>query len=110
ATSVESDHTQAHRNAVLNSTEDGPVITSALSGKPARGTENKFIADMKQHERDLPGYPVQNTLTKDIRTAAAEHNKLEYMSFWSGQNTRLSRNINAEEIIEHIVKEINERA
>jgi len=109
-TSVESGAKEQHKNAILNSTEDRPVITSAFSGKPARGIENKFIADMKQHERDLPGYPVQNTLTKDIRKAAAEQNKLEYMSFWSGQNTRLSRNINAEEIIEHIVKEINERA
>src|SRR5699024_4024796 len=93
-----------------NGTEDRPVVTSAFSGKPARGVENKFIAEMKQHEHDLPGYPIQITLTKDIRKAAAEQNKPEYMSLWSGQNTRLSRNINAEGIIEYIVKEMNELA
>ena len=109
-TSVESGAKEQHKNAILNSTEDRPVITSAFSGKPARGVENKFIADMKQHECDLPGYPILNTLTKDIRKAAAEQNKPDYMSLWSGQNTRLSKNVNAGEIIEHIVKEINERA
>jgi len=109
-TSTESGAKEQHKEAILNSTEDQPVVTSAFSGKPARGVENKFIVDMKQHEGDLPGYPLQNTLTKDIRKAAAEQNKPQYMSLWSGQNTRLSRNINAEEIIKHIVKEINEHA
>lgn len=109
-TSVESGAKEQHKNAILNNTEDRPIITSAFSGKPARGVENKFITDMKQHEHDLPGYPIQNTLTKDIRKAAAEQNKPEYMSLWSGQNTRLSRNTSAGEIVEHIVKEMNERA
>src|SRR5699024_11132948 len=97
--STESGKMEQHKDVSLNSTEDRPVVTSAFSGKPARGVENKFIAEMKQHEHDLPGYPIQNTLTKDIRKAAAEQNKPEYMSLWSGQNTRLSRNINAEGII-----------
>lgn len=108
-TSVESGAKEQHKDAILNSTEEQTVVTRAFSGKPARGVDNKFITEMKQHESYLPDYPIQNTLTEGIRKAAAQQNKPEYMSLWSGQNTRLSRNINARKIIEHIVKEVNKQ-
>ncbi|MBM7599556.1 nitronate monooxygenase [Virgibacillus halotolerans] len=105
-TSVESGAKKQHKEAILNSAEDGPVMTSAFSGKPARGVENKFITSMKQHEQQLPDYPIQNTMTNAIRKEAAKQNKPEYMSLWSGQNTRLSQNKSADQIISDIVSQI----
>lgn len=109
-TSTESGAKKQHKNKVINSTEDQPVVTKAFSGKPARGIENQFIKTMWQHEDILPEYPIQNSLTKGIRKAAAEQNKPEYMSLWSGQGTRSNRNLPAGKIIDCIVNEMNEHA
>jgi nitronate monooxygenase len=85
-------------------------MTKAFSGKPARGIENQFIRTIRDYEDKLPGYPVQNTLTKGIRKAAAQQDKPEYMSLWSGQNPRGSRSIPAADIVKSIVKNMNEHA
>jgi nitronate monooxygenase len=107
-TSLESGAKEQHKSAILNSKETDPVITSAFSGKPARGVENKFITNMKQHEPQLPDYPIQNSMTQAIRKEAAIQNKPEYMSLWSGQNTRQSQSKPADQIITDIVSQIGD--
>lgn len=105
-TSVESGANPSHKSAVLAAAEDGTAITTAFSGKPARGIRNDFITSFAAHESSWPDYPIQNQLTKDIRSAAAEQDRPEYMSMWSGQGTRLSRNWPAGQILKTIVSEI----
>jgi nitronate monooxygenase len=46
---------------------------------------------MQQHETLLPDFPVQNTLTQEIRNTSAAENNQEFMSLWSGQSPRLAR-------------------
>ncbi|WP_173917171.1 nitronate monooxygenase family protein [Halobacillus sp. Marseille-Q1614] len=104
-TSLESGAKEPHKQAILHTTEEKTVITSAFSGKPARGIENQFIRNMKSYEGDLPAYPLQNSLTKDIRKEAANQNKPEYMSLWSGQSPRLSQQLSASAIVEKAVAE-----
>ncbi len=104
-TTKESSAKHQHKQAILNSSEDATVMTSAFSGKPARGINNQFIQDMEPYEDTLPDYPIQNSLTKKIRATAALQNKPQYMSLWSGQSPRLSRDSRAQEIIKTIVSE-----
>jgi nitronate monooxygenase len=105
-TCLESGAKTQHKEAILNTTEDKTAITSAFSGKPARGIQNQFIQVMKKHENKLPNYPVQNTLTNDIRKEAAKQNRPEWMSLWSGQGTRLSKNKSAGDIIAETVIQV----
>ncbi|WP_100011543.1 NAD(P)H-dependent flavin oxidoreductase [Lentibacillus sediminis] len=105
-TSSESGAKEQHKDAIMNTTEEQPVITSAFSGKPARGIQNQFILKMKDYEDNLPGYPVQNSLTKDIRKEAAKQNRPEWMSLWSGQNPRLSQKESANDIMVNIVADV----
>jgi len=42
-------------------------------------------------EADLPPYPVQNELTKEIRAAAAAQDRPEFLSLWAGQGVGLVR-------------------
>lgn len=101
-TSVESGAKRQHKEAIVNSIEDQPVITAAFSGKPARGIRNEFITKMARYEEELPKYPVQNTLTQSIRKEAAKQNRPEWMSLWCGQNPRASKQQSAGEVIREI--------
>lgn len=107
-TSLESGAKEQHKAAILNSIEEQPVVTSTFSGKPARGIRNEFIMEMAKHEKEVPKYPIQNTLTKTIRSEAAKQNRPEMMSLWCGQNPRLSKQQSASEIISDIISQADE--
>ncbi|MFC7322946.1 NAD(P)H-dependent flavin oxidoreductase [Halobacillus campisalis] len=106
-TTKESGAKKQHKDAIMQTNEAETVMTSSFSGKPARGINNQFIRKMRKYENELPAYPIQNSLTKVIRSEAAKQNRSEYMSLWSGQSPRLSRDISAEELIESIVTHVN---
>ncbi|MGV2621956.1 UNVERIFIED_CONTAM: nitronate monooxygenase [Halobacillus marinus] len=86
-----------HKEAILGARETETAVTASFSGKPARGIENAFIRRM-EGKPHLP-YPLQNSLTKPIRSAAAQNGDTRYMSLWSGQSPRLSDNRSAAEVI-----------
>lgn len=92
-----------HKKAILHTKETETVMTSSFSGKQARGIRNAFIERMEGHEP--LNYPLQNSLTKGIRTEAAKQNKPEYMSLWSGQSPRLSRSESAVDLMQSIVSQ-----
>ncbi|HET7629655.1 MAG TPA: nitronate monooxygenase [Bacillales bacterium] len=102
-TCEESGTRMPHRAALLKRDETSTVVTKAFSGKPARGIRNAFIEEMAPYEDDLPAYPIQNSLTKGIRKAAAERNLPDYMSLWAGQGYTLSREGTAQELVESVV-------
>ena len=98
-TTKESGAHPIHKKSILHASEEEIVLTKAFSGKTARGVRNKFIEDFKQHESVLPEYPYQHYLTKEIRRIAGEQHNREYMSLWSGQSPRLSKDITVAELI-----------
>lgn len=106
-TSSESGAQEQHKDAILHSVEDQPVVTAAFSGKPARGIRNDFITKMAKHEKELPEFPLQNTLTQSIRQEAAKQNRPEWMSLWCGQNPRSSKQQTVSEMMSEILSEID---
>ncbi|MCM3691396.1 NAD(P)H-dependent flavin oxidoreductase [Neobacillus niacini] len=104
-TCKESGAHQVHKEAILHAKEDQMVLTRAFSGKWARGMNNPFISELKNHEESLPDFPVQNTLTQHIRKAASSQNNPDYMSLWSGQSPRLAKNHTVEALMKEIVSE-----
>ncbi len=80
----------AYKEAVLAATDDGTAVTRAFSGRPARGT-GEPLPERREELRDetiLP-YPLQNALTRPMRTAAARAGRAELLSLWAGQAARL---------------------
>ncbi|MFT4413781.1 NAD(P)H-dependent flavin oxidoreductase [Fredinandcohnia humi] len=104
-TCVESGAHQVHKEAILNANEDHTVLTRSFSGKWARGIKNKFILEMKKYETLLPYFPVQNTLTQDIRKTSATQNTQDFMSLWSGQSPRLAKSQTVQSLIINIIAE-----
>jgi nitronate monooxygenase len=93
------------KRAVLEAAEDETAITRVFSGRAARGVKNRFLIEVGEHEEELPPFPVQNTLTKDVRAAAQKQDRPEFMSLWAGQAVRLARPISAAELVRSVVEE-----
>ncbi|WP_208588788.1 NAD(P)H-dependent flavin oxidoreductase [Gracilibacillus suaedae] len=106
-TCLESGANALHIEEILHATEDQTVLTRAFSGKWARGVNNKFISNMKQHETYLPDFPVQNSLTKGIRKKSSSQKNRDYMSLWSGQSPRLAKRQTVKSLIRNIIGEVN---
>lgn len=102
---MESGAHNVYKKAILNANEDQTVLTRSFSGKWARGIKNKFILEMQEHETLLPDYPVQNTLTQDIRKASSAQNNQDFMSLWCGQSPKLAKFQTVELLIKNIIEE-----
>ncbi|MDA0306974.1 MAG: DUF561 domain-containing protein [Proteobacteria bacterium] len=94
-----------YRDALMNARDDETRLTSAFSGRPARGLENRYLNEMAGKEESLPDFPILNTLTGPLRKASAEAGKGDFMSLWSGQSAALSKALPAAELLQTLVRE-----
>jgi nitronate monooxygenase len=100
---------EAYKEAILNAHEDQTRITRAFSGRPARGIVNRFMTEVEFNGKDdeiLP-FPLQNALTRPLRTEAAKQGRAEFLSLWAGQGVRLARRQSAAELIARLAGEID---
>lgn len=103
----ESGASEAYREAILKSREDQTRVTRAFSGRPARGIVNRFMSEVDEHEEEILPFPIQNVLTRPLRTACATQGSAEFLSLWAGQGVRMARRQTAAELIERLAKEVN---
>jgi len=104
----ESGTPEAYRQAILKARTDTTVITRAFSGRPARGLRNTFIEKLHGKEDSILPYPLQNALTRPMRTAAAKADIAGYLSLWAGQGITRARFLPAAQLIEQLVAEMKE--
>src|SRR5207249_4470536 len=82
-----------YRAALREARDDATVITRAFSGRAARGLANRFTREMAA--APLAPYQVQNSLTREIRTASARRGDAALLSLWAGQAAALAREVPA---------------
>jgi nitronate monooxygenase len=92
------------KKAVLGAAEDETAITRAFSGRAARGIKNRLLVEVGEYEEELPPFPVQNALTRDVRAGAQRQGRPEFMSLWAGQAARLTRLATAAQIVQGVVE------
>jgi nitronate monooxygenase len=102
----ESGASETYKRAILAAKEDTTVVTRAFSGRPARGLKNAFI-DSVEHGPDiiLP-YPLQNSLTRPMRSAAAQQGIPDYLSLWAGQGVARVRALPAADLVARLLDEM----
>jgi nitronate monooxygenase len=98
-----------YKQAILDAHEDQTRITRAFSGRPARGIVNRFMREVEAPWRTqqlavLP-FPLQNALTRPLRTAAAKQGRAEFLSLWAGQGVRMARRMKAAELVAALAEE-----
>ena len=106
-TCVESGAPDIHKEAILHATEDQTVLTRSFSGKWARGVKNQFIDETQPHQLSFPDFPIQNTLTQDIRKGSGSQKNPAFMSLWSGQSPRLAKSQTVETLIQTVMAEVS---
>jgi nitronate monooxygenase len=97
---------EAHRQAILRVTTGTTVVTRAFSGRPARGLPNAFIQSLAGRENAILPYPLQNALTRAMRTAAGQQGKPEFLSLWAGTGVARARALPAQELVRRLLTEM----
>ncbi|HEX9463991.1 MAG TPA: nitronate monooxygenase [Alphaproteobacteria bacterium] len=100
---------EAYKVAILAAREHETRVTRAFSGRPARGIVNRFMTEVETAAPPgaiLP-FPIQNALTRPLRTAAAKRGRAEFLSLWAGQGVRLARRQPAASLVVKLAAELD---
>lgn len=98
----------AYKEAILRAHEDETCLTRAFSGRPARGIVNRFMTEIDRTPGSILPFPLQNALTRPLRSAAAKQGRAEFLSLWAGQAVRLARRQSAADLIARLALETEE--
>jgi nitronate monooxygenase len=93
----------AYRARLLDQQPKTTRLTRSISGRYARGIENRFMRDMANVEAQVPAYPIQNAL---IRAEAAKNNDPEWMSLWAGTGVARARAMPAAALVRTLFDEM----
>ncbi|GAB3468108.1 nitronate monooxygenase [Massilia terrae] len=81
-------------------------ITTAISGRPARGIVNRLITHGAIEGSALPAaYPVAYDAAKQLHAAASKLDNHEFAAHWAGQAAPLARELPAAELMRTLVEE-----
>jgi nitronate monooxygenase len=80
----------AHKEALRRATDEDTRLTRAISGRAARGIANRLGMELAAPDDAIPPFPIQHTLTHDIRQAAAAQGRAEFLALWAGQAAALA--------------------
>lgn len=106
-TTNEAGASDVYRLAILDAGESDTRITTAFSGRAARGIVNRVMTELDAGGAILP-FPYQNALTRPMRSAAATQNKAEYLSLWAGQGVGMARSMPTGALVARLVDETHE--
>ena len=94
----ESGSRDQYRAAIANFKDRPTQLTTAFSGRPARGIENLFMGEIDP-AGVLP-FPVQNSLTAGVRKEAQTLRDYELLSLWAGTNFSEARFSSVAELVD----------
>lgn len=92
-----------HRAALLASDGADTAVTTAFSGRPARGVRNRYMAETAGAA--WPDFPLMNPMTAPLRAASAKAESPDFISLWSGQGVGLAREETTGEVVERLASE-----
>ena len=95
----ESDAHPAYKALLRQGSEIATTLSRAFTGRYGRVLRNRLSDELRAHEADLPGFPLQLYLTQDLRQAATERGLTDFMPLWAGQGCHLCEMRPAAELI-----------
>ena len=81
------------------------AVTSAISGRPARGIVNRVYALECSGAPPIPDYPIAYDAGKALHQAASAQGSSDYAAHWAGQGAPLARVLPAAALVEQLVEE-----
>ncbi len=95
-----------YRAALTSDAAQHTVMTTAISGRPARCLTNKFTAlGAEVGDGEIPDYPIAYDAGKSLHAAAKAAGEFGYGAQWAGQGAPLARNLPAAELVRKLWEE-----
>lgn len=104
-TTTESSADRAYREAFNTSSAHQTVLTSAISGRPARCLSNMFT-EYPVDKVDIPQYPYTYDAGKALHAAGKAKGISGFGAQWAGQGAPLARHIPAAELMAALEQEM----
>jgi nitronate monooxygenase len=104
-TTEESGINEAYKALLPASRAEQSRVTRAFSGRPARGIENAFMREADAIAADILPYPMQNALTRPMRTAGGKAGNTDMLSLWAGQGAPLARRETTADLVARLARE-----
>jgi nitronate monooxygenase len=103
----ESSASAAYKTAILAGDATHTVMTSIISGRPARCLVNRFTAlSATLSPLTPPQYPIAYDAAKALHAAAMTHGEHGYGAQWAGQGAPMARALPAGELIATLAREL----
>jgi nitronate monooxygenase len=93
-----------HR-AALAEPDKQTVITTVLSGKPARSILMRFVAEQGPLNEAVPNYPLATPALIPLRAKAEAKGSGDFSLLWSGQSRAPNRNLGAGDLTKALAEE-----
>lgn len=93
------------RESLKSANAESTIVTEVISGKPARGICNRYIEEVEALDEPLLPYPVQYSVSRELRKVAAERENSSFLSMWAGQGVGLFREQPAADLVNRLVTE-----
>jgi nitronate monooxygenase len=100
----ESTHTPAGRAALAEGRDDSTVITNVMTGRPARGVQNRLIREAGPISPDAPPFPHAATALVPLKAAAEKQGRVDFTNLWAGQAIGMGRELPAAELTRDLAK------
>ncbi|EKT61009.1 NAD(P)H-dependent flavin oxidoreductase [Providencia sneebia] len=96
-----------YRARLRNAKGIDTALTSAISGRPARGIINSFIRMGQAADRPvIPDYPITYDLGKQLNAAANQFGRDDFAAHWAGTSVDKIREMPAQDLMATLVKEM----
>jgi nitronate monooxygenase len=104
---ADSGATAAYRERLRAAAETDTVVTTALSGRPARAIRNRLLDALEREGPGPLGWPRQAAATADVRAAADRLGRADLAVYLGGQAAGLGvdAGLSAEQVVEQVVAE-----
>lgn len=79
----------AYKALLSQGSEIATTLSRVFTGRYGRVLRNRLVDDLRAHEAEWPGFPLQLFLTEELGQVAAERGMTDFMPLWAGQGCHL---------------------
>jgi nitronate monooxygenase len=98
-----------YRGALLGEPAKHTLMTTVISGRPARCLPNRFTTLGRElPQTTVPDYPIAYDAGKQLHAAAKACGELGYGPQWAGQGAPLARSLPAADLVEQLRNEMQQ--
>ncbi|GLR84807.1 NAD(P)H-dependent flavin oxidoreductase [Bradyrhizobium iriomotense] len=97
------------RKALAEARDDSTVITNVMTGRPARGVQNRLMREAGPISPDAPPFPHAATALGPLKAAAEKQGRVDFTNLWAGQAIGMGREAPAAELTRELAKSAQAR-